>query len=723
MPLIKSVSRCSIPLLIFVFCLISLNNTHAQEKIIFDTDIGPDWDDVGATATLNALADRGEAEILAMMVSSGGHSATWGPPCLDAFNTYYGRPDIPIGVATDGPEFGSSYNQQIAEEFPQDLGVSGAWDAVELYRKILSEQEDSSVVIITVGFITNINDLLNSVPDSYSDLNGLELVEKKVKRWVCMGGGYPSSGGEFNFNQDAAATVFAVENWPKPILFSGFEIGVSIQTGAKLAETSESNPIRRAYELAGGYVGSTRSSWDQTAVLAAIRNPLLYWDLETTGYCHVFANGSNEWRSAPDKDHSYLISKLSDPEMVEIIDNLMADLEGIPEVSITSPANGTSFDEGSAITIEASALDTNGQVIKVEFFAQTVKIGEDVTEPYSMVWNDVPAGGYYLTAKVTDDEGLTRLSDPVKIYVGDINNNLVGHWMFENNVYDSSDHGNDGSLFGDPEYVTGIVGNTAMQFDGDGDYITIPESPDFSMTSFTLAAWVKIPNSIPSGWRTIIEHNRSGNNWFGLWKSNNGNMFHFRWGNAAVSDFSTAISPDVWYHVAGTYDLFTQTAHLYLNGELDRTVQNANVPTASNSVLRIGINMQNNEDFFGIIDDVRVYNRVLNESEINQLFIVSSIEMFDNNDNDRVPETYNLNNYPNPFNPSTIIHYELPITNYVELSIYNLNGQKVASLISETQSAGKYTVQWDASGFASGIYYYELRTSDYCAVKKMALMK
>jgi hypothetical protein len=721
--LLNSVWRYCISIIIFLFTFISIRSIHAQVKVIFDTDIGPDWDDVGAAATLHGLTNKGEAEILGMMVSSGGHSATWGPPCLDAFNTYYGRPDIPIGVAQDGPSFGSSYNQQIAEEFPQDLGTTNAWDAVELYRKILSEQPDSSVVIITTGFTTNIEDLLKSESDSYSELNGIDLVVKKVKRWVSMGGGYPSSGGEFNFNQDATATIYAVENWPKPVLFSGFEIGVSIYTGAKLALTSESNPVRRAYELAGGYVGSTHNSWDQTAVLAAIRDPLLYWDLETTGYCHVFANGSNEWRSSPDKDHSYLISRVSDSELVEILDNLMADLEGIPEVSITSPANGTSFDEGSAITIEASALDTNGQVIKVEFFAQTVKIGEDMTEPYSMVWNDVPAGGYYLTAKVTDDEGLTRLSDPVKIYVGDINNNLVGHWMFENNVMDSSDHGNNGSITGNPQYVPGIMNTTALEFDGEQDYVSIPESPDFSMTSFTLAAWVKIPDPIPSGWRTIIEHDRSGDNWFGLWKSNNGHMFHFRWSNVAVSDFSSIISPDVWYHVAGTYDLITKTAHLYLNGELDRTVQNENVPKASNSELRIGINMQNNEDFVGIIDDVRVYNRVLDESEINQLFIVSSIEMLDNNDNDRVPETYNLNNYPNPFNPSTIIHYELPITNYVELSIYNLNGQKVASLISETQSAGKYTVQWDASGFASGIYYYELRTSDYCAVKKMALMK
>jgi hypothetical protein len=61
-----------------------------------------------------------------------------------------------------------------------------------------------------------------------------------------------------------------------------------------------------------------------------------------------------------------------------------------------------------------------------------------------------------------------------------------------------------------------------------------------------------------------------------------------------------------------------------------------------------------------------------------------------------------LQNFPNPFNPTTIINYELPITNYTELNIYNLLGQRVATLVSEKQEAGQHQVEWDASGFSSG---------------------
>jgi hypothetical protein len=80
-------------------------------------------------------------------------------------------------------------------------------------------------------------------------------------------------------------------------------------------------------------------------------------------------------------------------------------------------------------------------------------------------------------------------------------------------------------------------------------------------------------------------------------------------------------------------------------------------------------------------------------------------------------------NYPNPFNPTTIINYELQITNDVDLSVYNVLGQKVTTLMSGKQSAGSHQVEWDASLFASGVYYYVLKTGEFRDVKKMVLIK
>jgi hypothetical protein len=90
-----------------------------------------------------------------------------------------------------------------------------------------------------------------------------------------------------------------------------------------------------------------------------------------------------------------------------------------------------------------------------------------------------------------------------------------------------------------------------------------------------------------------------------------------------------------------------------------------------------------------------------------------------------VAETYSLEqNYPNPFNPRTTINYKLPVTNYVELSIYNMLGQKVAILVDKKQAAGSHSVEWDAGGFASGVYYYQLHTdAGFVQTKKLVLLK
>jgi predicted outer membrane repeat protein len=92
---------------------------------------------------------------------------------------------------------------------------------------------------------------------------------------------------------------------------------------------------------------------------------------------------------------------------------------------------------------------------------------------------------------------------------------------------------------------------------------------------------------------------------------------------------------------------------------------------------------------------------------------------------DLIPDKFSLNqNYPNPFNPSTVISWQLAVGSEVELSIYNLLGQKVASLVAEKQKAGTHQVQWDASDFASGVYIYRLTTDQgFTKTKKLVLIK
>ena len=89
-----------------------------------------------------------------------------------------------------------------------------------------------------------------------------------------------------------------------------------------------------------------------------------------------------------------------------------------------------------------------------------------------------------------------------------------------------------------------------------------------------------------------------------------------------------------------------------------------------------------------------------------------------------VPNSFKLSqNYPNPFNPETVIGYALPIRSDVKLTIYNLRGEEVALLVDGTVSAGNHRVSWDASGFASGIYFYKIQAGDFVQTRKMLLLK
>lgn len=291
-------------------------------SIIFDTDIGPDVDDAGTTAILNALADRGEARILAMNCCT---SSEWGAPCLDAINTYYGRPNIPIGTFK-GAGFltDAKYNRAVAEQFPNDLkNGRNAPDATAVYREVLARQPDRSVTICAVGPLNNLALLLDSGPDKYSKRTGRELVARKVAKLVVMGGRFPE-GKEWNFEQAPAAAAKVMAEWPSPILASGFEIGARVHTGKRLeTETPDSNPVRKAFALYAG-PGKGRESWDETALYAAVRSPESLWDVKSGGRITVDpATAINRWSVSPDGKHAFLVERQPVAEVEKAIEDLM----------------------------------------------------------------------------------------------------------------------------------------------------------------------------------------------------------------------------------------------------------------------------------------------------------------------------------------------------------------------------------------------------------------
>lgn len=131
------------------------NKVKLKESInlILDTDFGPDYDDVGAITLMHALADSGEVNVLATIASTKyDHVAA----TLSAFNTYFGRPDLPVGVpkgiASTDRDW-QHWSDTIIAKYPHSVkSNSDVMESIELYRKILSSRPDTSVTIVTIGF-------------------------------------------------------------------------------------------------------------------------------------------------------------------------------------------------------------------------------------------------------------------------------------------------------------------------------------------------------------------------------------------------------------------------------------------------------------------------------------------------------------------------------------------------------------------------------------------
>jgi inosine-uridine nucleoside N-ribohydrolase len=318
--------------------------------LIIDTDMSGggcrDVDDTLAVCLANALADSGEAELLAVVhdtlpaQTAGVTSALLG---------YYGRDaDVPIGAYKGTAETDRTalpYVAEVVRTFsPRIVNTSQVPDAVEVYRAALASQPDASVAIASIGLLVNLARLLRSTPDRHSSLDGTDLVAAKVSRLVVMGGAYPGIQGgtdcECNFcamyngggdhAAAAAATAFVVAGWPRsvPVIYSGLEVGLQVQTGGGLSRCAPaSNPCRVALTSFMGGPGKGRYSWDPITTLVAVRGVEAAPGLRRCHGCDGAnrvdpVTGANWWERGPPSNQTYLV--LEDAKAVaQTIDELI----------------------------------------------------------------------------------------------------------------------------------------------------------------------------------------------------------------------------------------------------------------------------------------------------------------------------------------------------------------------------------------------------------------
>ncbi|MEO5602569.1 MAG: nucleoside hydrolase [Cyclobacteriaceae bacterium] len=308
------------------------NTSGSIPRIIFDTDMAEDCDDVGATAVLHALAARGEVKILGMMVSM---PVQYGAPALDALNTFYKLPNIPIGTLKNSEDAKGAgnllvFNKDLALRFPNNLkDARNAPNSVTLYRQLLKNESDRSVVILSVGPLTNLYHLMKSPADNISSLNGMALIRQKVKRIVIAGGKLPE-GTSYNFRLAPEKSEYVINNWPTEVWFAPNSLGDNVLTGKEMmSKTTRTNPVHEAYRLYRNAhpTWQFRPSWDQMGVLVAVRGKSGLF--KTHGYGGVKAIDSwIRWHASPDKNHLWYQNNTTIEYRRKVVETLMMQAPG-----------------------------------------------------------------------------------------------------------------------------------------------------------------------------------------------------------------------------------------------------------------------------------------------------------------------------------------------------------------------------------------------------------
>lgn len=320
----KSVLRILIVILLLVAAgsdIFAQSAVHGPVKVIFETDMGNDIDDALALAMLYRYASQGKLTIAAI---SNNKQSINSVRFLDIMNKWYHYPDIPIGTVRNGKN-GENESASFAKKvvdcsvrqgkkifFSSISDYNKVEGSVKLYRRILAAAPDLSVVIISTGFFTNLARLLDSGPDRFSKLNGVELVAKKVKYLSVMAGNFnrvPAT--EFNIRTDIASAKKVYEQWPGIIYSSPFEVGNSIHFPAFWIE--QNLGYTGDHPLVAGYkqylpMPYDRPTWDLTAVLFAVEPEQKYFTLSKPGSISVNKSGYTSFSENKNGRHFYLLT-------------------------------------------------------------------------------------------------------------------------------------------------------------------------------------------------------------------------------------------------------------------------------------------------------------------------------------------------------------------------------------------------------------------------------
>ena len=322
----------------------------------------------------------------------------------------------------------------------------------------------------------------------------------------------------------------------------------------------------------------------------------------------------------------------------------------------------------------------------------------------------------------------------------DVNEGLVSHWRFETVENDSivydvvgkdlDDQPYMGVLKSTAQIVPGLIGNCLLLTSEDSSYVetNYPGVQWDEPRSFS--AWIKTDSAQQA---CILSYGTE----------NNSEKVEFRLDEELIrvenyGGFVRGVTPVTdgeWHHVAAVIIAQgegIQTVGLYVDGVWEGTEGNNQNPflTTDSLTMRIGMSgPRGDRHFEGLIDEVRCYNRDLDDGEIAEVMDADLANTAVQRLPSSLPSTFSLGpNYPNPFNPRTSIRYELPERTHVQLDIYDVTGRRVRTLLRGNKVAGSHVAIWDGltdngASSPSGIYIVRLKAENFVSHLKIVLAK
>lgn len=281
-----------------VACLLLLQACHKNAPadaassvpaVIYDTDMGSSTDDLFGLEMLLRYHEQGRCRLLGVVVDRAGDSCA---ACADMMTAFFGQGNMPLALVRNGiadPKVWIDYRG-----IPFDTLADGSAmfrrsvqdyaalpDGWQLYRRLLAAGADHSVSIVSVGFVTALAQLLESQPDEYSPLDGVELVRRKVKCIYLQGGRFgEAEEPDFNFAQGIVFAQTFFRLWPREvdIVFSPMEAGQGVEYTPEqvLADIdwTDVHPIKQVYQTCNCRTG--QKMWDPMAVIQAVEGDSLF---------------------------------------------------------------------------------------------------------------------------------------------------------------------------------------------------------------------------------------------------------------------------------------------------------------------------------------------------------------------------------------------------------------------------------------------------------------